>query len=81
MKKVLLLLLLIMLVSCRGRNSVHQEYDNYGFEINLVTEVYYEDELIDIKFDTINDTIKCYRYNEGIKLIKKLKYLDNLKCN
>jgi len=86
MKKLLLLLLLVMLASCNKMNDemntfIKQEYGNYGSKVNLVTEIYYKGYNVKTEFDTINDTIKCYRYNEGIKLINKLKYLDTLKCN
>ena len=63
------------------RTGVKQEIDKHSF---LITTVYYNGDKIDFHVDKIdksfNDTIKCWRYNEGIKLIERIKKIDLKDC-
>lgn len=49
-----------------------------------ITEVYFKGDRIINNMDFIdnnwNDSIICFRYNEGIKLIEKYQQIDNIKC-
>jgi len=81
---IIVIVVVMILVFAKHRTKVEQEVQSYG-NTELTTYVYYKGEVVESWYDyidsTFNDTMKCYRYNQGMRIIERLERIDDIDCN